>query len=85
MELGTSTQFTSFARYWLTYDQFTQTIANSWRISGDIIDVCILLLCDRVKVSEKYLQEFTGYDDRCPCDDMLDCKLPGFRESVPCL
>ncbi|CAE7071792.1 unnamed protein product, partial [Rhizoctonia solani] len=23
---------------------------------------------------------FAGYDDRCPCTSMLDCKLPGYRE-----
>ncbi|KAF9518454.1 glycoside hydrolase family 27 protein [Hydnum rufescens UP504] len=40
------------------------TIANSWRISGDIHD------------------DFNRMDDRCPCDNMLDCKLPGYHCSV---
>ncbi|KIP11508.1 glycoside hydrolase family 27 protein [Phlebiopsis gigantea 11061_1 CR5-6] len=43
---------------------FAVTIANSWRISGDIMD------------------NFDRADDRCPCTDMLDCKLPGFHCSV---
>jgi len=40
---------------------FAATIANSWRIAGDIMDV------------------FDGYDDRCPCESIIDCKLPGFH------
>jgi len=40
------------------------TIANSWRISGDIHD------------------DFSRIDDRCPCDSMLDCELPGYHCSV---
>ncbi|KAI0082214.1 glycoside hydrolase [Panus rudis PR-1116 ss-1] len=40
---------------------FAPTIANSWRISGDIHD------------------DFNRFDDRCPCTDILDCKLPGFH------
>ncbi|EIM81948.1 alpha-galactosidase [Stereum hirsutum FP-91666 SS1] len=43
---------------------FAVTIANSWRISGDIFDV------------------YDGYDDRCPCTSMLDCKLAGFHCSM---
>ncbi|KAF8307282.1 alpha-galactosidase [Clavulina sp. PMI_390] len=43
---------------------WASTIANSWRISGDIID------------------QFAGYDDRCPCEDALDCKLPGYHCSA---
>lgn len=39
---------------------FAPTIANSWRISGDISD------------------RFDGFDDRCPCTDIIDCKLAGF-------
>ncbi|KAI0651654.1 alpha-galactosidase [Trametes meyenii] len=40
---------------------FAVDIANSWRISGDLVD------------------EFDRFDDRCPCTDILDCKLPGFH------
>ncbi|KAH9890895.1 glycoside hydrolase superfamily [Cubamyces lactineus] len=40
---------------------FAVDIANSWRISGDLVD------------------EFDRYDDRCPCTDILDCKLPGYH------
>jgi len=40
---------------------FATTIANSWRMSGDISD------------------RFDDLDERCPCTDMLDCKLPGFH------
>ncbi|OSD06023.1 glycoside hydrolase family 27 protein [Trametes coccinea BRFM310] len=40
---------------------FAVDIANSWRISGDLVD------------------EFDRFDDKCPCADILDCKLPGFH------
>lgn len=43
---------------------FGPTIANTWRMSGDISD------------------RFDEFDDRCPCTDMLDCKLPGFHCSM---
>jgi len=43
---------------------FATTIANSWRMSGDITD------------------RFDGFDERCPCTDMLDCKLSGFHCSM---
>ncbi|KAH7092789.1 alpha-galactosidase [Auriculariales sp. MPI-PUGE-AT-0066] len=43
------------------------TIAHSWRISGDIHDAS---------------HEFSGFDPRCPCTSMLDCKLPGWHCSV---
>ncbi|KAF9647601.1 alpha-galactosidase [Thelephora ganbajun] len=40
---------------------FATTIANSWRMSGDISD------------------RFNDFDERCPCTDMLDCKLSGYH------
>ncbi|KAG8828891.1 hypothetical protein FRC18_009722 [Serendipita sp. 400] len=40
------------------------TIAHSWRMSGDIIDV------------------YDGFDDRCPCESALNCKLPGWHCSM---
>ncbi|KAG9002358.1 hypothetical protein FRB94_003974 [Tulasnella sp. JGI-2019a] len=40
------------------------TIANSWRISGDIHD------------------SFNRFDERCPCTDVLDCKLAGYHCAV---
>ncbi|KAG9011859.1 hypothetical protein FRB90_006957 [Tulasnella sp. 427] len=40
------------------------TIANSWRISGDITD------------------SFNRFDERCPCTQVLDCKLAGYHCAV---
>lgn len=40
------------------------TIAESWRISGDVWD------------------NFDTVDDYCPCETMIDCKLPGFHCAV---
>ena len=45
---------------------WAQTIANSWRMTGDVQDT------------------FDRADKNCPCveDDVLDCKLPGYKCSV---
>ncbi|KAG8713138.1 hypothetical protein FRC09_019053 [Ceratobasidium sp. 395] len=34
------------------------------------------------RMSGDIKDQFTGYDDRCPCKDMLDCKLAGYHCSV---
>ncbi|QRV77914.1 glycoside hydrolase family 27 protein [Ceratobasidium sp. AG-Ba] len=34
------------------------------------------------RMSGDIKDSFTGYDDRCPCTDMLDCKLAGYHCSV---
>ena len=57
-----------------------QDIANSWRISGDIYDVS-LRACSSPWPLLTPRQNFDRFDHRCPCTSMLDCKLPGFRES----
>jgi len=31
------------------------------------------------RISGDIYDNFNRYDDRCPCTDMLDCKLPGFH------
>ncbi|KAI0762790.1 alpha-galactosidase [Fomes fomentarius] len=34
------------------------------------------------RISGDIYDNFDRYDDRCPCTDMLDCKLPGFHCAV---
>ncbi|CAE6428342.1 unnamed protein product [Rhizoctonia solani] len=34
------------------------------------------------RISGDIKDTFDGYDDRCPCTSMLDCKLPGYHCSV---
>lgn len=55
-------------------------IANSWRMSGDIKDVSLGILDIYTDLMDA--QTFDGYDDRCPCTSMLDCKLPGYRKAT---
>ncbi|KAG8908172.1 hypothetical protein FRB99_008715 [Tulasnella sp. 403] len=43
---------------------WAMTIANSWRISGDIHD------------------SFDRYDERCPCESVLDCKFAGYHCAI---
>ena len=61
---------------------FSQTIANSWRISGDVMDVSASR--DRHAQPRRprtclYFQNFDRWDVRCPCESIIDCKLAGFR------
>ena len=61
-------------------------MANSWRISGDIYDVSLrIIILERSRAcvadyTRFVTQNYDRYDIRCPCADMLDCKLAGFRE-----
>ncbi|CAE6487046.1 unnamed protein product [Rhizoctonia solani] len=34
------------------------------------------------RMSGDIRDQFAGYDDRCPCESMLDCKLPGYHCSM---
>lgn len=64
-----------------------QTIANSWRISGDIVDVCCYTAIIFLHYFDIFmlLQAFDRYDDRCPCTSVIDCKLAGYRVYYPSL
>ena len=67
---------------------FATTIANSWRISGDIFDTCESLhkhALFRLTDLEPTLSHDTTVDRndaRCPCTDITSCNLAGFHCSM---